>query len=295
LDTPEFLLWAIEHRCPIRGFQDGSDLERTERQLRAARAYSDALNEGRVFEGLALAPPNGFHLDQALAIYGGESALESACGTCQANALCTGNRRSLAGCYGIVPLPSDRQPLNAAIEEVISAQGSARPWPPTRPRWYGLWLESPVRGTGLRLRIQALSAVVIKVSEPEFSRAIHELLTALNVAFERGLCVHVRLFPRGRVERNWWRVVAHCPTCRAEWPEEQVKRCLVCGCAGSPAPARKRRARGQRPYFPLDRLLGERQAAELLARFNQRPVPPESPVPARSPLLPERPDIPPAG
>ena len=39
--TPEFLLWSLETRCPIRGLEDGTDPERTERQLRAARAVSD--------------------------------------------------------------------------------------------------------------------------------------------------------------------------------------------------------------------------------------------------------------
>ena len=43
MNTPEFLIWALEYACPIRGFQNGSDPERTERQLRAARAVSEAI------------------------------------------------------------------------------------------------------------------------------------------------------------------------------------------------------------------------------------------------------------
>ena len=71
MDTPEFLVWAIEHTCPSADMQDGSDPERTERQLRAARAVSDARREGRVFEGLCVNPPDGFRIDDALAVYGG--------------------------------------------------------------------------------------------------------------------------------------------------------------------------------------------------------------------------------
>src|SRR5204862_6701031 len=87
MDTPEFLLWALEYSCPIRGFQDGSDPERTERHLRAARAAGDAGLEGRVFEGLCVSPPSGFRIADALAIYGGLSAIEQACRDCPANAL----------------------------------------------------------------------------------------------------------------------------------------------------------------------------------------------------------------
>ena len=102
MDTPEFLVWAFEYTCPIRGFQSGSDPERTERQLRAARAVSDAQREQRVFEGLCVDSPRGFRIDEALAIYGGAAAVESACGECSANAAATAKQGSLAGCYGLV-------------------------------------------------------------------------------------------------------------------------------------------------------------------------------------------------
>src|SRR5688500_13967593 len=87
MDTPEFLVWAIEYRCSIRGLQDGSDPERTERQLRAARACRDARREGRFFEGLCVDPPYGFRVDEALAVYGGKATVEAACRECPANAL----------------------------------------------------------------------------------------------------------------------------------------------------------------------------------------------------------------
>src|SRR5436309_2356665 len=110
MDTSEFLVWAIEFACPIRGFQDGRDPERTERQLRSARAVSDARHQGRAFEGLCVDPPNGFRIADALRIYGGVSAVEHACSMCPANAAAarlTGG--SIAGCFGVLPLLPDER------------------------------------------------------------------------------------------------------------------------------------------------------------------------------------------
>src|SRR6185503_15686006 len=115
-DTPEFLVWAIEHACPIRGFQTGSDPERVERQLRAARAVSKARQEERIFEGLCVDPPWGFRIDEAVGIYGGLAAAERTCGDCPVNALAKLRGGSLAGCFGAVPLPLDPAPVHAAIE-----------------------------------------------------------------------------------------------------------------------------------------------------------------------------------
>src|SRR6478752_1969051 len=101
ISTPAFLLWAIEYSCPIRGFQDGTDPDHTERQLRAAIALNAARREGRVFEGYCVAEPLGFRIEEALAIYGGLEAVERTCGSCPANALARNWRRAVAGCVGM--------------------------------------------------------------------------------------------------------------------------------------------------------------------------------------------------
>src|SRR5262245_21282712 len=104
MHTPEFLAWAIEYRCPFRGDLDGSDPERVERQLRAARAVSEARREGRVLDGLCVQPPDGFAISDALEIYGGEQVVEQACGECPANAARMALGEEWAGCYGLFPL-----------------------------------------------------------------------------------------------------------------------------------------------------------------------------------------------
>ena len=302
--TPEFLLWSLEYRCPIRGPEDGTDPERTERQLRAARAVSHARREGRVFEGLAVDPPNGFRIDEALAIYGGEEAVRRACGDCPANALAgddhplfregpTSESPQLAGCYGLVRLPDDPTRFHAAIDQGIARSYGTIPLenlcPVTKPCWYGLWLDSPLDAEHLFVRYNVLAAAPL--DDAICRLGVAELLIALNVAFNAGLRLHVRLYPPGQVDETWWRLVPHCPRCCASWTQTAA-RCGVCNYVGHPTQNRKRRARGTRPYFPLDRLLGPERAAELIVRYESFRATRESPVPLQTPPPPGPPDNP---
>lgn len=299
METPEFLLWAIEHRCPVRAQQDGSDPERTERQLRAARAASDARREGRVFEGLCIDPPEGFRLAEALAVYGGLHAAESACRNCPANALAeleapgqlTEGLATLAGCYGLVPLPPDPQPVHAAIERGIEIAAPGEKFD-TRPRWYGLWLASPLWAELLFQTWLILDASAIE--DHHCQAVIQELKAGLNAAFNTDARLHVKLFPRGRVVDGKWELVPHCPRCKAEWINSSSRQCAVCRYAGHPADDKKRLARGTRPYFPLDRLLGKEQAAEFLVRYEAFRARPASQDRALDRQQPRRPDNPPA-
>jgi hypothetical protein len=273
--TPEFLLWAIEYTCPIRGDQDGSDPEKVERQLRAARATSEAHQEGRVFEGVAVDIPLGFRVHDALTIYGGQSQLQQCCGPCPVNALTSLHVPATCGCYGVVPLPLDPRPVHAAIERGIEAAGSRQELA-TRPRWYGLWLDTPLWAELLFDTFLILEAAPIE--DRDCRPAIENLMLGLNVAFNQNRKLHVRLYPPGRVEGSWWQLEPHCPRCKASWPRERSLKCEVCGYVGHSAPQQKRRAGGRRPYFPLDRLLGPEEAAAFLARyadFRARQAPPD--------------------
>jgi hypothetical protein len=296
VQTPEFLLWSLEYHCPVRGFEDGTIPERVERQLRAARAYGDAAAEGRIFEGLALAPPNGFRCDDALTIYGGAGQVETACRDCSANALQRHHAAALAGCFGLTPLPQSVD-LHAAIESAVDradASGDcSRLFSATRPTWYGLWMQSPLRGDQLAWLVRVLPAVDVR--DASVRQALAELSLAAQAAMDHGLALHARLYPPGRAEGTWWRLVPHCPRCKAEWGNATSRECRVCGYVGHPAPDKKRHVRGMRPYFPLDRLLGEQQAAELLLRYADFRERPASPDREQTPPSPAPPDSPPAG
>ncbi len=269
LITPEFLVWAIEYSCTIRGLVDGSDPERTERQLRAARAVSDARRERRVFEGFCIEPPNGFRIADGLAVYGGAEAVERACGCCPANALAEIEPGALAGCYGIVPVPLDPSPFFESIERGIERAypdaNRSDSWVVTMPGWYGLWIGSPLRAEQLlaRYRVLELSAIDDEVTRD----GIRQLMAGLNAASSADCRVHVALYPRGHVDGTQWRLVRHCPRCKAAWGEVDSRHCGVCGYEGQPAADIQRKARGLRPYFPLNRILGNESAAEFLVRY----------------------------
>lgn len=291
METPEFLIWAMEHVCPVRGLLDGSDPERTERQLRAARAVSDARRDGRVFEGLCADPPLAFRIDDALQVYGGQAAVEFACRACPANALAGADALVLAGCFGYVPLPLDARPMQEALERAI-AENSMQSLA-TSPRWYGLWLESPLWGERLNRTRLVLDAAL----QDEHCRlpALFDFTTALKAAFQLGARMHVKLFPRGNVANGKWRLVPHCQRCKAEWTATASRHCAVCGYEGRPAAEQVRLARGKRPYFPLVRLLGEQQAAEFLVRYAAFRAQPASLDRAENQRPPAPPDSPPAG
>ncbi|HEX5105890.1 MAG TPA: hypothetical protein VFV87_18860 [Pirellulaceae bacterium] len=292
MDTPEFLVWAIEYTCMVRAQQDGSDPERTERQLRAARAVSDARCEGRVIDGVCVDPPLGFRIDEALQVYGGLQAVENACRGCAANALAQEHSEALAGCYGDVPLPADPRPFHDAIERAIELAGSRQEFR-TQPRWYSLWLDSPLSAEVLLDTILILQAAPI--ADPRCRAATDELMAGLNAAFNAGCSVHVQLYPPGRVEGAEWTLNSHCPVCRAQWPDKTSHACRVCGFEGHPAPEKRRKARGQRPYIPLERLLGQPQAAEFLVRYEALRAGPKSPDQAQNQPPPAPPGNPPAG
>jgi len=269
--TPPFLLWAIGYQCPIRGFQDGSDSERTERQLRAAIAVSEARREGRVFEDYAVDEPLGFRIEEALALYGGLTNVENTCGDCPANALAVHQPQALAGCVGMLALPIQPLDFYDAIERTIETCGLvdeySRLFSATRPRWFGLWMSSPLAPEQIKL----LAIVFEKLTTASDSdKSIKSLLAGLCVARDRNLPFHATLYPRGVVASNWWHLEAHCPRCTAECGLIAGAGCNVCGYAGQPAHQKKRRARGRRPYLPLARLMGEQNAAEFLERYRSR-------------------------
>lgn len=269
MDTPEFVIWAIEFGCLVRGQQDGRDPDKTERQLRAARAVSDATREGRLFEGFCVAPPLAFRASDALDVYGGLDAVESACRSCPANVLASIDAQAWAGCFGIIALRDDEAAMHAAIERVLDERRLgdefALHFEATAPRWYGLWMRPIAARPALLMLAQLCEGW--KMDSAATANGIAELLAAANAAASQGLRIHAALYPRGRVENKRWRLVPHCARCRAPWPEPGARQCRVCGGVGRPAPEKRRLARGERPYFPLDRLLSPAAAAEFLLRY----------------------------
>jgi hypothetical protein len=288
--TPEFLLWAIEYSCPLRGEQDGRDPEKIERQLRAARAASDARQQGRIFAGLAVKPPDAFRLRETLALYGGESGLQ-ACAQCPAN---LDGREQWAGCYGRVVLPHGDADFHAAVNAAFDCQEAtaAGMLPQTTPRWYGLWIDGPLTGA----RASAIAAVLRAAQQwdAQAKSEVGRLIAALDRVVRQRLTLHAAMYPQGDGCGSIWKVAAHCPRCKVTWRTGNPRQgCQVCGYEGRPAPSKSRHSRGQRPYRALDQLLGADQAAAFLARYadfraqqappDQEPGPPPPGPPGNPP------------
>lgn len=287
--TPEFLIWALELRCDLREIEGFEQPERTDRQLRAVRAVSDARFERREVAGLCVATsprqlaipshaafaveestsaatagslPQAFRVSDALLLFGDEAAVEKSCRGCRANAEERANPASWAGCYGMLPLPSDAAAFHAAFDE------AARSLSNSTPAWYGLWLEGPVSAS----RAAVLQPVVEQVAD-ELRRepaadvaALEALARGLATAATAGLAMHVSLYPRGQVLGRWWHLEPSCPRCHATLAPPAT-RCPVCSWAGRQGTPPKRRSRGTRPYRPLREIVSEATAEEVLRRL----------------------------
>jgi hypothetical protein len=276
MNTPSFLVWALARHCSLRQIADWEDAERTERLLRAARAYDEARAEGRIVEGVALAAGAdrevdaaqvlGFRVETALELYGGTAGLDAACDDCGANALRGHHGRQVVGCFGMWPLPEDLDGFCEQVESIVAGQPTIAATSPTTPRWYGFWLRSP-------LPAETAGALAVLLRELQLPDAVSaagrdELLLALAISAAGHFPLHFRLYPPGQVEGPWWNLVPHCGNCQAPWSGGGI--CHVCRQSTHPASPKKRRARGQRPFYSLVRLLGVERAVELWEQYRSR-------------------------
>ena len=303
--TPEFLIWAIELRCPLRDIEGFEQPERTDRQLRAVRAVSDARDDGREFEGLCLAEsprelaipshaacgvetatspataaslPQAFRATDALQLFGDATDIEACCRGCPANAQEQTNPQSWAGCYGIVPVPDPAIDFHAAMERAIDSAQSRETLTHfgllTRPVWYGLWLKQRLEASQAKLLqpiIAQAAAALESESGAEEVSALQALARGLTVTATTGLPMSVSLYPRGSVTGRWWNLEPSCPNCKTTL-SEPATHCQTCNWSGRQGTPPKRRSRGTRPYRPLHEVVGNDEARSLLARFHQQRV-----------------------
>ena len=273
--TPEFIRWALAQPCLLRTNARWHDPEQTERQLRPLRVYSEAAGEGRLFDDICVAaeagdanePPYGFRASELFAAYHEQSVLEAACGACPANVVRTNGAQSLVGCFGWFEWSSLGDQFHTLVDDTLQQLGIVadvrREFLGTNPTWYGLWAASPLNAAQLWLHAQLADALVAR--DERLAITLHEWRLALKAATTANLPLHVTYAPRGRIDGPTWFVPAHCSRCKAE-PPARGGRCPVCGHEAVAQP-RRRRAKGQRPYLPLEVFLGAQASAEFMARY----------------------------
>ena len=276
MHTPAFIVWALARHCSLRQIANWEDAERTERLLRAARAYDEARADGRILDGVAFAPDaasamdieqvRGFRVEMALELYGGIAGLHAACDECPANALRGHAGREVAGCFGMWPLPADLAHFCHDVEAIVARQPETASLSSTTPRWYGLWLRSPLAVEAAQVLFHVLGEMPLV--DPASVAGRDELLQALALATRGEYALHFRHYPPGQVDGPWWNLVPHCGHCQAPWTGGGI--CRVCRQTTHPASPKQRRVRGQRPYYPLVRLLRREAAADILIRYRQQ-------------------------
>jgi hypothetical protein len=249
--TPEFLCWAIEQQCPLRELLPANDPEKVERQMRAARAVAEARQENRVQGDLAVSVDGqlGFHVADALALYGGEEHVATCCERCPANIPAGTGAASYAGCFGQLPMPDPRE---AFLQRVQKFPRDNRLFAPTKWLWYGFWIRSPLE----QRQLTYLASMFLELAQdPAYAddQSLKEFADAIVLCIHHHAHLSVRLFPEGEIADTWWNLKQHCPVCHAPW-ELGGGVCAMCGQARHPASPKKRHARGTRPYRPLEEL-----------------------------------------
>lgn len=277
--TPEFVRWTIAQPCALRNSAEWASPEWADRELRALRVYSEAVAEGRILDGICVereanfseTSAQGFVAADVLAAYGGADFAHCQCRYCPANAVRPKELDSLAGCYGWFELSALSDELHSRVEQAAKKLASDETWAraflPTRPRWYGLWVSSPLTAQQLELHHQL--ALTLSADDEHFRAAFEDWMKAVAAAKDAQLPLHVRLYPAGQIQDRRWTVAAHCPQCMAE-RAERSRSCAVCGLQACALPPKRRHLRGTRPFRPLREFMNEEKLSRFTARYLAR-------------------------
>ena len=286
--TPEFIVWSIEHVCPLREDLNAPSTENTWRHLRPLHCYSRAELESRIFEGICvqLHPDEiddvndrhlGFLADELFEFYGGETFVRQQCVNCPANAAEVVWSRALAGCVGMVREDATSPGLSKLVAQSIDRLGlktqlDAVTFESVQP-WYALWHISDNEQIRLKLLEEIFADLLAHLDEGKCASRFQneELITfyeALKISQQDSSAMRCEHFPQGTVDGNDWIVSSHCYRCHAPMSDESTC-CENCGRVGCAQPSRKRRSRGDRPYWSLSGFLGKKGAAEFLSRYRE--------------------------
>ena len=281
--TPEFLRWSVRKACSLRCDTDLSSVDQTEKRLRAIRVASLAIEQGRVFRGIAVdrlptepseeddAPAiQGFSLQEIFDLWGGRDAVMNECSQCEANLLQAPEHFGrMAGCHGWLRRESATQEFWEQFEDVANAnwtQYRGQRFLETSPRWYGLWVPSTLEQPEIHWLEHCFSEVWRQMAPPA-TDTYAELLgfhRVLAGCLQHGLLLDVEAMPRGHSDGLFWTLEPFCDRCRATRSNHSRNVCPVCGKPGGGHPVIKRKVRGLRPFVDLAIVLGKQQVPEFI-------------------------------
>ncbi len=299
-DTIQVVSWALERSCVFRTGPEWFLPDRTEVQLNVLQTVARSEAEHRIIDGVCLTsygiedptigsslriggtevPYTGFRVEDRLKNYGGLSEAERICGACDAN---IARQRSLkiAGCFGYLDLGPDSPELNKALWRVVKERRLKdrlrKLFPPTKPLWYGFWINSPLRHAENALLLELFEALS---TDDEFRQSdVFHFRNALQAALAWDLPLHVSLAPLGHTDFGYCTIFPHCPRCKAcapfkRWQESCPTRrhkCRACGHKFIPndhhSMAQDDEEETEAGKPPLEKLLGHEEYLQFLGRY----------------------------
>ena len=298
--TPEFLRWALRMPCDLKDIPAWNNPDYVERHLRAIRIYQTAVREDRVLDGIAVAPlPTdqekisaalGFRVADVFESFGKPEDVAACCEHCPANVMRLQFPDSSVGCFGILPVTNvDVHPWADSIaegeldlrKELESALQShpdlqlrlGKLFLQTKPVWYGIWIPEVPSLEQRRMQSEVMRLLQSQIPDQDFTESWRLFAAALDASIISDIPIEIQLLPAGMRDNVHWTIPAHCRNCHG--PVEPVikmdsYRCQICGIQKQPLPPQRRFVKGKRPYWEINRFLGEQGAATFIDKYVQK-------------------------
>lgn len=298
--TPEFLRWALRMPCDLKDIPAWNNPDHVERHLRAIRIYQTAVREDRVFDGIAVAPlPTdrketagvlGFRIADVFESFGKPEDVTACCEHCPANVMRQQFPDSSVGCFGILPVTNVQVhpwadtiaegdlDLRQKLETVLQSDPElqlrlGKLFLQTTPTWYGIWIPEVPSLEQRRLQSEVMRLLQTQIPERDFTGSWRLFAAALDTSIISDIEIEIQLLPAGTRDNVHWTVPPHCRNCHG--PVGTVGKtdsygCPICGIRKQPLPQQRRFVRGKRPYWEINRFLGEQGAATFIDKYVQR-------------------------
>ena len=149
-----------------------------------------------------------------------------------------GGDRGLIALYG--SMSRLLQDVDRMVERLQLEEAFQQHFQTTTPRWFGLWIESPL--TAQQCDLLTRLFVEFFTEKQQSQEDVQAILNAFEQG-SNGAILNVELIPTSHVDLGWITTFVHCPRCKAEGPFERWKKsypsklinCPVCGQSYSPA------------------------------------------------------------
>ena len=222
-ETLQWVDWHLEYGCPFRRGRAVDQFIAAWRDTWQLRAIDDCAARGDLYDDVCVtsvchyqdhsAPNGGFRVSEAVAPVGDLVAARRTCGSCPANGL----NPDLAGCCGMISFHPDDPHLDEVmcflIESLRLRERFERAFLVTKPRWYGLWVNSPLTLDELDILRRIIPDASIR------RRDVRQFQQACALALAHDIRLHVKLPPPGLTHLGMHATLAHCPRCRKACPE----------------------------------------------------------------------------